>query len=208
MKRFFAFGLHIGDIGKRTHPKMDIWIPFLNVHLSQGTPTVRIVSYFGKSGNFVVDAKHDDPLVIAERLSQASERSFAVLPVENLHECLRRLKALNPPANEREFRPTLGASFKLGGNPILLTTEEIWETKNGHYFLFTPDIVGVWKKDRLALSPCSKPATTLESKQRDPWGVIGKDVASKLGGKWTSRSTRAIFGLIKREQQANRNSLE
>jgi len=208
MKRFFAFGLHIGDIGKRTHPKMDVWIPFLNVRLSQGTPTTRIISYFDKSGNFVVDAEEDDPLVIAERLSEAFERPFAVLPVEDLYECIRRLKALKPLTNERKFRLTLGASFKLGRYPILPATENTWETKNGHYFLFTQDIVGVWKKDRLAHSPCFEPATTLDSKHRDPWGVIGKDIASKLGGKWTSRSTKAIFGLTKREQQANRNSLD
>lgn len=202
MIRFFAFGLHIGDIGKRTHPKMAAWLPALNARLSHGVPVARIVAWFDKSGNFVVDAEHDDTLVIAERLREASERPFAVLPVAELRECISRLNALKPPDLERGFRWTLGASFRIGRCPVRTAPGEPWMTRNGYFFPLTQGMVGVWKRDRLVHSGCSERPMTLESRHRDPWGAVGRDIATTFGGTWTSRSARTISGLLRRETGA------
>ena len=78
MNRFLAFGRHIGDIGERDHPEMDSWVPDLNERLSLYTPAARIVDWFDKSGNFVIDAEHDVALVIAASLYKASKKLFAV----------------------------------------------------------------------------------------------------------------------------------
>ena len=206
MNRFLAFGLHIGDIGKRDHPKMDSWVSDLNEHLSRFIPVAKIVEWFDKSGNFVIDAEHHDSLVIAENLSKASERLFSVFPLADLHVWTCCLENFSPPPLKDGFRWTLGASFRIGSYPCI-PLAEAWETKNGYYFPLTQDIVGVWKQDRLKdLDPFR---SRLDRKNRNPWGVVGKDIANKFGGKWTSRSQKTILGLALRARTVpNWNPLE
>ncbi len=206
MKRFLGFGFHIGDIGKRDHPKMDCWVFDLNERLSRCTPAAKIVEYFDKSGNFVIDAEDDASLIVAESLFKASGKPFAVFPFADLHAWICRLKNSNTPPHEDGFRWTLGASFQIGSHPCKPLAEE-WETKNGYYFPITQNIVGVWKQDRLenSASLCSK----LDRKNRIPWGVVGRDIESKFGGRWTSRSKKTICGLSLRARTApNWNPLE
>ena len=195
MNRFLAFGLHIGDIGKRDHPKIDSWVFDLNECLSRCTPAAKIVEYFDKSGNFVIDAEEDASLVIAESLCKASGKPFAVFLSADLHAWICHLKGFNPPRPKDGFRWTLGASFRIGSHPCKPLAEE-WETKNGYYFPITQDIVGVWKQDRLEDSASLR--SKLDRKKRIPWGVVGKDIESKFGGRWTSRSKKTICGLVLR----------
>ena len=194
MNRFLAFGLHIGDIGKRDHPKMDSWVLDLNERLPRYTPA-KVVEWFDKSGNFVIDAEEDASFVIAESLFKAAGKLFAVFPSADLHAETCRLKAFNPPRPKDGFRWTPGASFRIGSYPCT-PLAEAWETKNGYYFPLTQDIVGVWKQDRLEDSASLR--SKLDRKNRKPWGVVGKDIANKFGGKWTSRSEKTILGLVSR----------
>ncbi len=206
MNRFLAFGLHIGDIGKRDHPKMDSWVFDLNKRLCRCIPAAKIVAWFDKSGNFVIDAEPEVAMVIAENLRGASERLFAVFPLADLHTWTARLRNSNPPPHKDGFRWTLGASFRIGSYPCIPLAEE-WETKNGSYFPLTQDIIGVWKQDRLEDS--ASPRSKLDRKNRNPWGVIGKDIESKFGGRWTSRSKKTISGLVLRARTVpNWNPLE
>lgn len=197
MNRFLAFGLHIGDIGKRDHPKMDSWVFDLNERLSRCIPAAKIVEYFDKSGNFVIDTKDDASLVIAESLFKASGKPFAVFPSADLHAWICRLKGFNPPRPKDGFRWTLGASFRIGSYPCTPLAEE-WGTRNGYYFPLTQDIIGVWKQDRLEDSASLRPR--LDRKNRIPWGAVGKDIEKKFDGKWTSRSERTILGLVSRAE--------
>ncbi len=185
---------------------MDSWVLDLNERLSRCIPAAKIVDWFDKSGNFVIDAEPEASLVIAENLCKASERLFAIFPLADLYTWTCRLKNSNPPPHKTGFRWTLGASFRIGSYPCTPLAEE-WETKNGYYFPLTQDIIGVWKQDRLedSASLCSK----LDRKNRNPWGVIGKDIESKFGGRWTSRSKKTISGLALRARTApNWNPLE
>lgn len=174
---------------------MDSWVSDLNERLSRCTPAAQIVDWFDKSGNFVIDAEHDAALVIAESLCKASKKLFAVFLLADLHTWTSRLKNSNPPPHKNGFRWTLGASFRIGSHPGTPLAEE-WETRNGYYFRITQDIIGVWKQDRLEDSASLR--SKLDRKKRIPWGVVGKDIESKFGGRWTSRSNKTISGLLLR----------
>ncbi len=192
MGKFLAFGHHIGDMGKRSHPKMSQWVPVLNESLSRGTPVVKIVDWFGHTGNFVVDAESDDTLEIAVRLGEVSKTSFAVLTPADLRDLLCQLKTLETSPCNAGFRWTRGASFQIERYPAFVGAER-WKTKIGDYVPLTMGMVAVWKRDRL-----EPEGSKLAAKGRIPWGGAGKDIQGKLGGLWTSRSEKTIEGLTRR----------
>ena len=106
-----AFGVHIGDIGKRPHPKMAVWIPQLNSALADGGSKARIVSFFGKTGNFVVDAPESEAATIRGLLTSVARTPFAVLDPAVVRRCVGALEGVEKPRDEEGCTWGLGASF-------------------------------------------------------------------------------------------------
>jgi len=184
-----AFGVHIGDIRHRPHPKMDVWIPSLNQDLRRNGVTAQIVAVFDKTGNFVVNAEDSEAAVVARALSTVARTPFAVLPAALLRSYVPTLEALVKPLEGGERSWTLGVSLSTLIPPPTLSAES-WSTPKGHYYPIGPGIVGVWKRENLT------ERGRLDPIKRIPWGIPSREVGKRSTGVWTSRSMRTIRGLL------------
>jgi hypothetical protein len=184
-----AFGVHIGDIRHRPHPKMEVWIPKLNEDLRSSAVTAQIIGVFDKTGNFVVDADDAQAAAIAQALSTVAKTLFAVFPASVLQSYVPSLEALAKPEGGAEREWTLGASFSTATSPPSVSGES-WSTAKGHYYPLGPGVVGVWKRENVT------DRGILDPIKRIPWGVPSREVGKRYAGVWTSRSMRTIRGLL------------
>lgn len=192
MATVIAFGRHIGDIGTRDHPKMHEWVPRLNEALATPASGSQIVDWFDDSGNFVVISRGDDLQSIASDLQAASRKEFVALHRESVERWREALKALASPPPETGFRWTPSLSIRLDG-PTDPASPHGWSTPNGHYVSVAGQCTAVWKRDRLAPG-----RNKLDSKNRTPLGALSRDCEARLGGRWTSRTSRTIDGTLRR----------
>lgn len=184
-----AFGLHIGDIGKRPHPKMEVWIPQLNAGLLRAGSTARIVSWFGKSGNFVVDAPQSKASTIRSHLSSVANTPFAVLAPAVLQRCVAELQGIEKPPDEEGCTWGLGASFCTTSPPPAFDRKR-WNTKKGWFYPIEPRIVAVWKRENIT------DRQILDRSKRITWGFASQETGRRLGGTWTARAISAINGVL------------
>jgi hypothetical protein len=184
-----ALGFHIGDIGDTDHPEMTKWMSAINGNLL--SKDIRVVAWFGHTGNSIIETQSSNFSQISSELASASGKTFFVMSVAHLKECLAHLARLPMPMFEDGIRWTTGASFRMEYQTDDGQLPEGWSTKNGFFFPFSQSVVGVRKRDRL-LTP-----TKLDPKHRIPWGAAGKDCSCKFGGTWTSRSERTLQGLLR-----------
>ena len=188
-KMLVAFGVHIGDIGKRPHPKMEVWIPQLNAALVDAGSTARIVSWFGKTGNFVVDALQADAATIRTLLSSVARTPFAVLDPAVVRRCITELRGVEKPPDEEGCTWGLGASF-CTTSPAPAFDPNCWKTKKGWFCPIEAGIVAVWKRENIT------DRQVFDSSKRITWGFASQETGRRFGGTWTARAIRAINGVL------------
>jgi hypothetical protein len=188
-KMLVAFGVHIGDIGKRPHPKMAVWIPQLNSALADGGSKARIVSFFGKTGNFVVDAPESEAATIRGLLTSVARTPFAVLDPAVVRRCVGALEGVEKPRDEEGCTWGLGASFCTTSPPPAFDPNR-WNTKKGWFCPIEAGIVAVWKRENLT------DREVLDSSNRITWGFASQETGRRFGGTWTARAVSAINGVL------------
>jgi hypothetical protein len=200
MATVIAFGRHIGDIGTRDHPKMHEWVPRLNDALATLASGSRIVNCFDDSGNFVVISPGGDLQSIASDLQATTGKEFVAVHRESLGHWRDALKGLVIPPAEDGFRWTPCLSIRLDV-PTDSTSAEGWSTPNGHYFPVAAQCTAVWKRDRLMPG-----RDKLDTRNRTPLGALSRDCEVRLGGRWTSRTSRTIDGTLRRASESPPNT--
>jgi hypothetical protein len=170
----------------------------LNKHLSHGHPSVRIVSFFGHTGNFLAHSESTNLDEVTARFRRLLETDWVVRPIDDVRVALTALDDISEPKDEAGIRWTLGLAFH-GGNGIGCDT--VATTPRAVLWKISPCTIGVWKRDNLGAHE------TLDRDRRGGgWGAISDDVERQLGGQWTARSRRTVDGLIRKVETAKRYS--
>ena len=120
---YAVFGVGVGNLGHGRAPRRPMvkWVEILNRHLSHGHPSVRIVDFFGHTGNFLADSVSTDLEEVTARLKGLLETNWVVRPIDDVHVALTALADVSEPENEDGIRWTLGLAYH-GGTGITCGT--------------------------------------------------------------------------------------
>jgi len=192
---YAVFGVGVGNLGRGRAPRrlMAQWVEMLNRHLSQRHLSVRIVDFFGHTGNFLADSVSTLEEVTA-RFKRLCDTDWVVRPNDEVRAALTALAGACEPEDEHGIRWTLGLAFH-GGTGTTCGT--VATTPRAVLWQISPCTIGVWKRDNLDADE------TLDRDRRSgDWGAISNDIERQLEGLWTARSRRTIDGLIRKAETA------
>jgi hypothetical protein len=175
---------------------MPKWVEMLNEHLPHGKPTVRIIGFFGHTGNFLADSPSTDLREVAARFTGLVDTDWVVRSIGDVQAALTALADAPRPGAEKGIRWTPGVAFHgLDG----IQYGQLSTTSRAVLWKICPHTVGVWKRDTLGAGE------TLDKDRRGGgWGHVSDDVEERLGGRWTARSRRTIDGLVRKAANAER----
>jgi len=169
---------------------MSDWTLTLNTKLASLQSPSRIVSWYGHTGNFVVESPRTNRMEIASELASAARASFAVLSYsETLNFASAAEKAASPPAVGGN-RWTSGVAFAVRAPPCQSAPKP---TSHAAFFAISDCAVGAWKKDQLTQNGILD-----KEKRGGGWGAVSGDISRELGGIWTARSLRTIKGTLEK----------
>jgi len=158
--------------------------------LASGTSGgARIVSWFGHTGNFVIDAKPKAVPALRSEVPTALAAPCCIIPLEQLQDYIVWLDDLGAPNDRSGTQWTPGLAFLIDGQP---STVQIARADELLFERLAQDVVGVWK--RRHANAQSKADLTISG----GWGEISRILHQQLGGVWTVRSIRSVLGVLKR----------
>ncbi len=199
MAIYAVFGIGVGNLGRGRAPRrpMPRWVEMLNGHLPEGSPTARIIGFFGHTGNFLADSPSTELEAVTARFNSLLDIEWVVRPIDDVRAALSALADAPEPEAEDGIRWTLGLAFHgLNGTE----GSYISTTPRAILWKISPCTIGVWKRDNLGADK------TLDKDRRGGgWGHISDDVEKQLGGRWTARSRRTVDGLVRRTAKAERH---
>ena len=198
MAIYAVFGVGVGNLGRGRAPRrpMSKWVELLNSQLPQGRPSVRIIGFFGHTGNFLADSLSTDLEEVTARFRRLLDTDWVVRPIDDVNAALTALADIPRPQDENGVRWTLGLAFH-GGAGIACGT--VATTAQAVLWRIAPCTIGAWKRDVLGADD------TLDRDRRGGgWGKVSGDLETQLGGQWTARSRRTVDGLIRKARAAKR----
>ena len=195
MEKVIAFAVNVGNLGRTGRPRfiMDEWVRGLNDTSRARDVRLRVLDFFGHTGNFVVASELDQGHA-AEQLASLLHTPCAVMSLDTLKRCVETANALAPPEPQPRVRWTPGvifstSTFRISG--ALPTTSKA---------VFRPhedDAILAWKRDQLDAQGCLDKA-----RRAGGWGAISSAIARDLGGVWTARSMSTVGGVLSRAEEA------
>jgi hypothetical protein len=193
METFVALAVGVGNLGRKGKPRkrMSLWIEELNQILPKSSQTT-ILSSYGHTGNFVVRSVRSRESLAAD-LGHSMGVPCAVLTIAELSSVVKQF-GTQEEADSTQYRRTPGAAFLVSGAPTLQT---LFDTERASYSRVSSSVVAVRKRDALTPKGLLDP-----NRRHGGWGAIADEVGRQLGGKWTSRSTRTLSGILERVQGA------
>lgn len=194
--RFVAFGLDFGNLrpaGKDASDMNDLCRTW-NAKVEALGAEARVVHWYHKTGNFVVEGRDLDTSAMTQVLQVASgERRFAVFVYESFREWVEKLglAAKSPPPATPGRRWTAGTVMDtdpLGGVPPLIVGKDPVRFGN----LARPRLRLAWRNDLLIPG-----RNVLDPKRREGgWGAAAVQMDKHTGGKSTARALSRAAGLL------------
>lgn len=200
MAIYAVFGVGVGNLGRGRAPRrrMPEWVEMLNRHLADGTPSVKIIGFFGHTGNFLADSPTIDLKDATSRFDRLLETDWVVRPMDEVRAALIALADTPKPEAQDGIRWSLGLAFHGRAG---IECGSILTTPRAILWKISPCTIGVWKRDNLG------EGKTLDRDRREGgWGKISDDIESQLGGRWTARSRRTVDGLVRKTVTAKWHS--
>lgn len=184
MTLIITFGSGIGTIGGRTRRPMASLVATANEVLARRPGGgVRIVSWFGHSGNFVVDATPSASGSLRADLRAALGTPCRTLSVEQLQEYVAWLDEIGTPLPVEGAQWVPGLAFLIEGHA---STDRRATADDALFERYAHDVVGLWKR------------ATIGSRDSSGWGMFSRCLSRQLGGTWTVRSARSVLGVLRR----------
>ncbi len=192
MALYAVFGVGIGNLGRGRTPRrpMSKWVELLNRHLPQADPPVRIIAFFGHTGNFLAESASTDLEEVTARFEDVLDTAWVVRPLDDVRAALTAIADLPEPRGENGIRWTLGLAFRREAG---IAPGSIATTPQAVLWRVAPHTVGAWKRDAL-----SGKDVLDRVRRAGGWGKVSGDIEGQLGGQWTARSRRTIKGLIRK----------
>jgi len=190
-----AFGVNIGNLGRISEKRkeMDEWTLEFNRKLASLESSTKIVSWYGHTGNFVVESSSTERSDIASELASVVGASFAVVPHDDVvHFASAAEKAASPSPLEGK-RWSSGIVFAVRSPPCRSVPKQ---TSHAVFFAISDHAVGAWKEDQL-----TKGGILDRERRGGGWGAVSGDVSQQFGGVWTARSLRTVRGTLEKAQR-------
>lgn len=162
-------------------------VPSINTDLDRAKASVRVVSTFANTGNFVVATSLSDAREVARAFTSATKLRCVAVTLSYLYWCLGRVRKLDPPASEARIRWTSGAAFRAKGRRQYFKK---FSSPSGEFECLSTDIVGLQKRNVISAAGRRDPARSPD------WRRISEDVARQLGGEWIARSLHSLEGTL------------
>lgn len=201
MAIYAVFAVGVGNLGEARKPRrlMVEWLELMNMHLSLGHPSVRIVGFFGHTGNFLADSVSNDLEQVTTRFKGLLSTEWVVLPIEDVVIALAALANVSEPQGEHGVRWTLGLAFH---EASAVTWRSLETTPRAVLWTVSPCTIGLWKRDNL-----NQDGILDRIRRGGGWGAISDDIERQIGGRWTARSCRTVKGLVRKAETAKRSEL-
>jgi hypothetical protein len=194
MEKMVAFAVNIGNLGRTGRPRftMGEWVRGLNDTFRARNAGLRLLDFFGHTGNFVV-ASELERGDTAEQLAGLLHTPCAVVSLNTVKRGVRAANVLAPPDPEPGIRWTPGLVFSTsaflvaGALPISLKA------------VFRPhdSAILAWKRDQL-----DRRGRLDKTRRAGGWGAVSSAIARHLGGTWTARSISTVGGVLSRAEEA------
>jgi hypothetical protein len=187
-----AFAVNVGNLGRRHRPRliMSELVPRLNATLCSESDLVRVLDFFGHTGNFVL-ACETTPDKAAQRLAGLLQTPCTVVAVETVQSCAAAARSFAPPTAKLGIQWTPGAVFRVSG-PEASTAPRapnaVFRGLNGAMLL-------AWKEDQLDAQ-----GRLDKDRRSGGWGALSSAVTAELGGVWTARSISTLEGVLMRAE--------
>lgn len=190
MAIYAVFGIDVGNLRRAPRRPMPEWVEMLNRYFLTGSPSLRILDFFGHTGNFLADSPSTDLPEVAARFGHLFDTDWVVCPIDDARAALTALADGPQPQREDGIRWTPGLVFH-GGPDI--GEGNIPTTSRAILWKISPRVIGALKRDNLV-------ATGILDRERrgGGWGNISTDIRACFGGLWTARSQRTVTGLVRK----------
>jgi hypothetical protein len=172
-------------------------VEMLNRNLVQGNPSVRILGFFGHTGNFLADSVSTDLHEVTARFKRLLDTDWVVCPMDDVRGALTTLTDISEPEDEDDIRWTPGLAFH---GETSINCDAVATTPRAILWKISPCTIGAWKRDHLGAD-----GTLNRNRRGGGWGAISDDIERQVGGQWTTRSYRTVDGLVRKAETAKRN---
>jgi hypothetical protein len=179
-----AFGVGLANFGAGLH----VLPSQLAAEVSKVLP---LIAWYGSTGNFAL--ADGDPEAVQAVLQKVSGTTWAVIEFGELEAALAELANITKPPHSPYERPTPGLAFAVDGphlGTLVSTRRAVLERVSGR-------VVAVHKLDALKNGKLDR------DHRRGGWGAVSTDIARQVGGQWTARSRRTLYGLRLRANEVS-----
>lgn len=193
MEKMIAFAVNIGNLGRAGRPRfvMAEWADGLNATLRSQGDGLRVLDFFGHTGNFVV-ASDLAPDSIAARLASLLHTPCAIVALETVKQCAEAARAIAPPPIAAGTRWTPGAVFRVSA---AASFGDLPSSPNAVFRRHSSGAILAWKRDQL-----DGRGRLDKARRAGGWGAVSSTIARHVGGIWTARSISTLGGIVERAE--------
>ena len=189
--RYIAFGVNVGNLGRgrEIRESMSVRCDRINRTLRRNNVDLRIITYYGHTGNLVLETVTLQPVDAGKALSDADRGVWMALSTEALRTAVLRVKNLPAPMSEHGVRWTPGLVFAVTKTPSV----NVESSAKVYLCGISASIVAAWKRDRTTAQGILD-----RTKREGGWGAVSAVVANQTETRWTARSLKTLEGILDR----------
>jgi hypothetical protein len=190
-----ALAVNIGNLGPMSPARrpMAELVRILDAALRARSGRVRVLDFFGHTGNFLVEGA-DRSAEVAQNLGRLLGTPCALVPIARVAEATAAAQAAAPPIKEAGQRWTPGVVFHVNG---VTSSVELKDTHVARFQRLDDVTILAWKRE------VEDSRGRLDKKRRGGgWGAVSSSVARQLGGVWTARSATTLDGVLMRLEES------
>ena len=189
VKRYVVLGVfcNLGRVTARREPMLTR-ILRMNSILSHRPADLRVLAFYGHTGNLIAQSSSLTTDAVGELLSAIDQTTWVAVEVDTLGRAIDTLDAMPFPLPQPGIRWTPGLAFAV----TKPEAEAIRSTSRGCFSSLGPTTVAAWKRD------CLDSKDRLDRDRRGGgWGALSADLASQTKSRWTARSARTLKGALR-----------
>jgi hypothetical protein len=193
MEKLIAFAVNIGNLGRTGRPRfvMAEWVHGLNATLRAQSEGLRVLDFFGHTGNFAI-ASDLAPDSAGARLASLLHTACAIVGIETVKQCAEAARTIAPPPTEAGSRWTPGAVFAVAASSSF---GELPTSPSAVFQSHSSGTILAGKRDQL-----DGRGRLDKTRRAGGWGAVSSKIARHLGGIWTARSISTLDGIVERAE--------
>jgi hypothetical protein len=161
----------------------------INCRLGQNHADLRVISYYGHTGNLVLETASLGREDAASSLSNADGAAWAVLSADTLRTAMLQVESLPSPPGERGVRWTRGLVFAV----TKPATVKVTSSAKACLRPIGSSTIAAWKRDITTAK-----GSLNRTKRQGGWGAVSAIVGHQTKTKWTARSLKTLKGVLQR----------